>query len=243
MKAATVHRSLWWAFLGWTLLLFILLPFDIGEAQVKLWTSQPAVQNVLLGILKAADAVWLVLAAAFLYFYIIRLEGVNVARRAALTLLIGSGVVLAINLKTGFPLGPLIYTSQLGARISGVPFSIPLLWLVIIVAARYSVLHFWEHAQRWQIAVGTGLLAVLTDLSLEWVAWKVRAYWLWYFPLANTPDWPPLQNFAVWFVLAAALAWFAFPAARPFSRHQKPLIMLGLINLLFWLTLALRLSR
>lgn len=243
MKTAIIQRWLWRIFLLWTLAIFYVLPFDVGEAQIKLWITQPDFQSLFLRILKVLDAGWIVLAAANIYFYLIQQEGLNAARRSGAILLFGISLVLGIGVNTGQPFGPFVYTSQLGAKIFGVPFSVPLLWLVIITAARYSVLNFFEHARRWQIAVVTGLLVTAVDVSLEWIAWRIRGYWLWYFPLAKTPDWPPLQNYLAWFLLTTLLTWVAFPAARPVGKHWRPVIMLVLINLLFWLTIALRLGR
>ncbi|MEO7932680.1 MAG: carotenoid biosynthesis protein [Chthoniobacterales bacterium] len=242
MRTETLHRWLWRTFLFWTLVEGVVLTFDIGAAQAK--NGAPSgLQSTCIALLRATDAIWIVLAAAFVYIDLIRREGLPVARRAAIAILLGSGLVAGLGAKTGFPFGPFIFTGQMGAKIAGVPFAVPLLWMVILVASRYTVLHFWEHARRWQIAVGTGLLAVATDASLEWIAWKIRAWWLWYFPLANTPNWPPLQNFPSWFCLAALLAWFAFPASRPVGRHIQPVILLGLLNLVFWVTLAVRWPR
>jgi uncharacterized membrane protein len=238
MKTATLHRWIWRALLVWTLVEGVVLPFDIGATQVK--NIPLALQSSCIALLQASDTIWIVLATAFVYIDLIRREGLPVARRAALAILLGSGLAAALGAKTGFPYGPFIFTSQLGAKIAGVPFAVPLLWLVIVATARYAVLHFWEHARRWQIALGTGFLAAATDASLERVAWKIRAWWLWYFPLANTPDWPPLQNYPSWFCLAALLAWVAFPSSRPVGRHEKPVVLLGLLNLVCWITLAVR---
>ncbi len=242
MNSQKISNWLWWLFLIWTAIGFWVMPFDIGAAEIKSWIDWLPLQNVLLAVLRISDALWMVFAAAFTYFYLVRHEGLVVARRAALIILAGSALLEWIGVKTGYPFGPYIYTDRIGTRIFGLPFTIPLAWLVIVACARYTVLTFREHATRWQIALGTGLLAVLTDISLEWVAWKIRAYWLWYFPLANTPDWPPLQNYLSWFVFATLFAWIAFPGARPVGRHWRPVILLAAINLLFWVTILLRLG-
>ncbi len=240
MKTATLRRWLWLAFLAWTAFALVVLPFDVGPAEISHWIAVPALRAALVALLQVTEAVWLVLAAANLYFYIVDREDLAVARRAAIVLLAGTGLALGVGVATGLPFGPFIFTGRLGAKLFGVPFSAPLLWFVIIAAARYTVLHFWEHAQRWQIALASGMLVVGTDLSLEWVAWRIRGLWLWWFPLANTPNWPPPQNFLTWFLLAPLLVWLAFPPTRAAGRHPRPALILLALNVLLWLTLVAR---
>ncbi len=235
--AEKIRRLLWGTLVFWTCLLGVLMVFDLGEAQV----NALQLSSFFSRILQAADVIWIGLAAAFVYFYLIRHEGIAAARRATIAILLGSFFVSLLSLRTGFPLGPLIYTARLGTRLAGVPFGVPLLWLVVVVCARYVVLHLLTHAKRWQIALGGGFLAATTDIALEWIAWKIRVWWLWYFPLANTPDWPPLRNVATWFLLSALFIGVAFPSARPVGKHWKPVLFLAAMNLLFWLTIALRL--
>ena len=235
--AEKIRRVLWGTLVFWTCLLGVLMAFDIGETQV----NALKLGSFLGRLMQAADVIWIGLAATFAYFYLIRHEGLKVARRATISILLGSFFVSALSLRTGFPLGPLVYTTHLGTRLFGVPFGVPLLWLVVVVCARYCVIHFWEHATRWQLALVGGFLAVATDASVEWIAWKIRAWWLWYFPLANTPNFPPLRNYLTWFLLAALFIGVAFPSARPVGKHRQPVILLVAMNAIFWLTIALRL--
>lgn len=85
-------------------------------------------------------------------------------------------------------------------------------------------------------------VSVLTDLNLEFVAWKVRGYWVWY-PHAATdvPGWPPLQNYVAWFVLSFLLTALLPPnyglrLRRPAA--NRPILVLALMNALFLLVHA-----
>ena len=123
------------------------------------------------------------------------------------------------------------------------PFTIPLAWLIIILCGRYLVLRLQPAAARWQVALGVAAVASLTDLNLEFVAWKVRGYWIWYPGAPAPPAWPPLQNYASWFAAAFLLAWLLPPnyelrSHRPAA--SRPIAILALINGLFLLTQTLR---
>ena len=50
-----------------------------------------------------------------------------------------------------------------------------------------------------RIESGPANLRLLTDAHLELLAWKVRAWWIWYPALAPAPSFPPWQNYATWF--------------------------------------------
>src|SRR2546423_1412866 len=78
---------------------------------------------------------WLLAAATSLVGLARRLPGQNVAMSSALVTVLSGGVA-AIATKTGVPFGPRRYTDALGAMILGVPWSIPLLWLLVIVNGR-----------------------------------------------------------------------------------------------------------
>ncbi len=118
-----------------------------------------------------------------------------------------------------------------------VPVAIPLAWLVVVLCGRNLVLRLRPHASRLEIALGVALTAVLTDLNLESVAWKIRGYWLWYPAQAQhpPPDWPPARNYVAWFVLSFALA-LVLPSDHTLRTRQpsrwRPILTLLLLNAL-----------
>jgi uncharacterized membrane protein len=246
-RAARVEFALekwaWRLFLIWTLVGFIVMPLEIGEAQMREWFPSALLQDAAVRFLKMSDAVWLVLAAMNTYFCLVAAEGIATARRWSFLILLSSAALEAVGAMTGFPFGPYAYTDNMGVRIAGVlPFTIPLAWLVIVITARFSVLRVFPNANRWQLAFGIASLALVTDWNLEFVAWKVRAYWIWYPQDLEPPTSPPWQNYATWFAAAFLLS-LALGEGRMAGLRRpswKPVFILGLINALF---LCVRLAR
>ncbi len=236
----------WTLFLIWTAVGVIVMPLGIGETQVHHWLPGHAeAAGAAVGLLHAADAVWMGLAAVVVYFHTVAAEGLATARRWALIILVGSAFFEWMGARTGFPFGSYSYTDRFGWRLGGVlPVAIPLAWLVVLLCGRYLVQTLWPDANRWQLAAGAAAVAVLTDLNLEFVAWKVRGYWVWT-PHAGVggPDGPPLQNYAAWYALSLALSAllppdYALRLRRP--SPMRPILVLALTNALFLLVRAVR---
>ena len=230
---------IWLAFLVWTAIGFAVLPLDIGERQTRTWIANQTLRRAACGFLEQADAIWILLAAVNVYLHAAAAEGLATARRWALIILAASAAFETAGVRTGFPFGSYRYTHHFGYLVGGVlPAAIPLAWLVILLCGRYLVLAIRPHAKRWELAFGVAGCAVLTDLNLEFVAWKVRRYWLWYPALtaAGAPAWPPWQNYASWFLLSFLLTLvlpqnYELRLRRPAS--TRPIWILGLMNLLF----------
>lgn len=233
----------WIVFLIWTGVGFAVMPLGIGETDVRRWLADGMLRSAILSLLHLSDAIWILLAAVVTYFHAASAEGLATARRWALIILLGSTCFEWIGAQTGFPFGPYRYTDHFGWRIAGVlPLAIPLAWFTIIVCGRYLTLRVWPDATRLQTALGVAVAALLTDLNLEFVAWKVRGYWLWY-PDAHgaVPSWPPLQNYVAWFILSFALA-YVLPPNYALRLHRplptRPILVLALMNTLFLVVAA-----
>lgn len=239
-----VRDAFWWCFLIWTFVGFFVMPMGIGAHWIRENIGIVSLQGPLISFLSISDAIWMVLAAGVVYFQALRREGPRRARVWALVIIVGSALAESIGAMTGFPFGSYKYTDNLGWRILGVlPFTIPLAWLVIVFAARDLLLNFLPQIGRWKLALGVGGIALLTDLNLEFVAWKVRAYWVWYpFERGPIPSWPPWQNYVSWFVLATLFALVTRPTKAPagLSERWRPPLVLLLMNLLFLVVLAVR---
>ena len=237
----------WTLFLVWTAVGVVVMPLGIGETQVRGWLAGHAdAADAAVGFLRAADAVWMLLAAVVVYFHTVTAEGLPTARRWAVIILGGSAFFEWVGARTGFPFGPYAYTDRFGWRIGGVlPLAIPLAWLVILLCGRCLVRRIWPDAARLPLALGVAAVAVLTDLNLEFVAWKVRGYWVWYPGAgASAPGSPPLQNYAAWFALSFALAALLPPNHALRLRRpspSRPILVLALMNALFLLVRAARL--
>ena len=228
----------WWLFLGWTAIGFIVMPLGINGESFNRWLAPGPAREALEALLHVSDAIWIYLAAVVVYLHTAAAEGLATARRWAFILLLGSGCLEWIGARTGYPFGPYRYTDNFGWRIGGIlPVSIPLAWMVVILCGRSLILRCRPTSTRGELALGVAVIAVLTDLNLEAVAWKVRGYWTWY-PDARPPlpPWPPVQNYLSWFGLSFVLA-YALPrndALRLGSPSpHRPTFVLLLMNALF----------
>ena len=227
----------WLLFLVWTAVGFVVMPLGITPAQARAGLGAGPLGGVAAAILEVSDAVWMGLAAATVYFHAVGSEGLPTARAQAVVVLFASTVFEWVGAQTGFPFGPYVYTEHFGPRIVGVvPVAIPLAWLVVILCGKNLVGLLHPTAGRLTTAVGVGVVAVLTDLNLEPVAWHIRQYWLWY-PLQVPPpsENPPWQNYAAWFVLSFALA-VVLPSDSSLRPRRptrwRPVVLLTLLNTL-----------
>lgn len=238
-QAHLIHMTnlVWIFFCIWTAVAFVVMPFEIGETWVRENMPLPQLIEPAVRLIQWGDAIWMVLAALNVYLFMVMHLGINTARMWAVIIIVLTGGIEIIGETTGFPFGPYKYTDNLGGRLFGIlPFTIPLAWMVVIVGARFLVLKIFPAWTRWKVSLGVGFLALLTDLNLEFIAWKIRAYWIWYpgwdLPL---PTWPPLQNYVSWFVIATLVcAILPEPRRQPSARAAwRPILVFLLINLLF----------
>ena len=234
----TAADFFWRLFLVWTAIGFVVMPLGIGEPQVNRWLSDGTARRTFLAVLSVSDAVWISLAAILTYLHTAAAEGLRTARLWALIILFGSAAAEWIGTRTGYPFGPYRYTEHFGWRIGGVlPVAIPLAWLVILLCGRVLILRIWPTASRTVVALGVAVVALLTDLNLEFVAWKIRGYWIWYPAMTGPiPAWPPTQNFVAWFVLSFLLVLALPPNYDLRTQHppiHRPIGTLFLMNALF----------
>lgn len=237
-----ITNGLWALFLVWTLVGLLIVPFNINDYNIADFTSQPHLISLGKWLLPLADAIWVTLAGITTYFLMVRMEGLDRGRTMAGVILIVAAALELLNAATGLPFGKLLYTDNMGARVFGLmPFTIPFAWLAILGGFRQLLVQLNLPWNRWGHAALIAALAVITDLNLEQIAWKVRQYWIWYPGRIELPypEWPPLQNFISWFILAFALA-ATFPRPRGGFPPQLPAWQLGtiplIINLLFLVT-------
>lgn len=245
---APADNFFWYAFLVWTLIGALVMPFGIGESTVRRMIASDVMADAIAMVLRPADAIWMVLAFGVVYLHVARERGLAVARMWGLVILLGSGAIEAVGALTGWPFGPYHYTDNLGLRLFGVlPFTIPLAWFVIVATAHCAIQALRPAWARWRQALAVGAVATLTDLNLEFIAWKARAYWIWYPPgseqAADPPAWPPLQNYVSWFAVAFVLS-LALTGGRAVRSAGgatsprfplRPVVVLGLMNALFLL--------
>jgi len=186
---------------------------------------------------------WFLAAATSLFGLARRLPGQNLIMATTLITAI-SFTIIVVAEKTRVPFGPRVYTDALGGRIFGVPWPMPLLWLVVVVNSRgvaRLILRPWRKTTYygfWVIGLAS-LLAVLFDAGLEPFATRSRHYWSWQANI-NVPGWysAPWVNFLGWFVTALGILAFTTPwlinkqpVKQPTDYH--PLVTWLLLSLYF----------
>lgn len=197
--------SLWIFFLILSALMAPVWAFDIGEAQIRSAIAVPELREALLWLSGIIDVVWMAVAAVVVYSSLVRKAGLSAARRMGALVLGCSWLVGALSVWSGWPLGQIHFTSRFGALFGAVSLGWLLLWCVVIFGARDAALALLPRASHPQTALLAALLAGLTDLNLEPLASKTRAWWLW---MERTPHpFAALQSSLVWCLAGLALAW------------------------------------
>jgi uncharacterized membrane protein len=150
--------------------------------------------------------------------------------------LVGGVAVLfeALGLATGFPYGEYRYSDTLGPTLLGVPFLVPLAWLMMAWPSRVLAARLAPRSRPARVLAATYVFAawdVVLDPQL------VQAgYWRWAHPSPGLPGIPtvPLTNLAGWLlaglVLMTLLDLLAGPAGH--GSDAAPLLVLG------WMTLG-----
>ena len=135
----------------------------------------------------------------------------------------------AVGLATGFPYGSYTYSDTLGPTLLGVPFLVPLAWLMMAWPS-------WVLAARLARPVRSGLrrpvrVAVATAVFAAWDVvldpQMVQAgYWTWADPSPGLPgiDTVPLTNLAGWLLAGALLMSLLDLLVHRASRSGAPLI-------------------
>lgn len=223
----------WGLLIAWSGIVAILWAFDVRGAEVQARITHPELDAALRWVLDAADLIWISLAAGNVYFCLVAAQGLSTARRWALVIIGGAAAAAAILVWIGGPLGPVRYTDRLGPKLGPVPCALPLLWIVVVLGGRALLLRLLPRASHGQIALGVGLLAALTNLTLEPVAWTQRLWWTWRASAESpAPALFPLPSAAAWLILGAALAYALREqrVVRSAAPSLKPALVLGMLH-------------
>ncbi len=226
-----IASGLWIFFLLVTVAIAAVWSCGIGDATLEKWVTSPDLRAALLWLNTIGDFAWITLAAINVYLCLAEEEGLPTARRWTLIIV---GGVLAIGFSR-FPLGAIQYGRQLGVEIGDVPLGLALFWFAAIIGGRETMLRFFPRFSHGEVALGTGILAFLTDLNLEPIAAKVRAFWFWRASSPTLPPIfdPPLTNSVVWGVAAGVLAVFLREenvAASVQPRSWKPVVTFAIFQ-------------
>ena len=218
--------AVWIGFWVWTVLAGTVWIAGIGDAEVASWTHRhfasggeaivgevSPLERALSLILAIIDPVWIVLAAVNAYLSLAGEEGLAHARRWSGWVLAAGLATAWLTVKTGWPLGALLYTTRLGPRLGPVPLGYPLLWLVLILGGRELSRRCSPRVAHWQIAAMTGALVFLSDLNLEPIACQRRVWWLW---IADRPD---AVHYLAYALIGTALAWLCRSGGERLRQH------------------------
>ncbi len=159
---------------------------------------------------------WLLGAASSAVGLARRLPEQNVFVSAIVIAAISTAIAVAGE-KTGVPFGPRIYTDVLGAKILDLPWTVPLLWLAVIINGRgvaRLIMRPWRKTTYygfWVIGL-TCALSVVFDAGLEPFATQVRRYWFWG-ARVSVLNWyaAPWVNFLGWFATTLGILGFTTP--------------------------------
>lgn len=190
------------------------------------WLRGAELRAALASLSRALDAAWITLGAVNVYLALVRTEGLAVARRWGAIVLGASIGIAALSVATALPLGPVHFTTGLGVKIGPVPFALPFLWLLVVAGAREVVWRALPRLGHGPTAALTGLLCGLSSVLFDPVAWKVRAWWLWYPAQFHAPASTPWTAHATWLAAGAALAFLLRPehvVPRTIRRPVEPL--------------------
>jgi putative membrane protein len=161
------------------------------------------------------------------------------ARTGAGVLLVTAATAVvfeSVGLATGFPYGQYTYSDDLGPTLLGVPFLVPLAWLMMAWPS-WLLAHRLTHGRAARVGVAAAVFAAW-DVVLD--PQMVQAgYWTWAHPRPSLPgiDTVPLTNLAGWLLAGLVLMTLldllvARTASGPDTGDGAPLLVLG------WMTLG-----
>jgi uncharacterized membrane protein len=178
---------LWVFFLVVSVAAGVVWAFGIGDAHLAEWVGNKDLSLTLQWMVRWLDFTWIVLGAINVYVCLAAREGLGQVRAWTMMVFVGVlALVMASNF-SGYPLGRIQYSVQLGPKIGLVPIGLPFLWLTLFGGARETALRLFPKISYGQAALIAALLVLLLDLSLEPLAAKLRGWWFWRATEAGQP--------------------------------------------------------
>jgi hypothetical protein len=125
------------------------------------------------------------------------------------------------------------FGSSLGARLAGVAIGWMLLWAVLVIGARETVLRFRPRTSHSQVALFSAAMVLLLMINLEAPARFIRGWWVWHAGAARASASMPWWSAIAWFVWPWLLA-FAMRekdvASGAVARSWRPAVILALLS-------------
>jgi uncharacterized membrane protein len=185
-----------------------------------------------------------VLGAALSVVHAALSRGVGTGVGVLLVVAVTAVAFEALGLATGFPYGAYAYGDALGPTLLGVPFLVPLAWLMMAWPSRLLAERLTRSARPARRAAARVAVA-----AAVFAAWDVvldpqmvqAGYWTWAHPRPGLPgiDTVPLTNLAGWLLAGAALMGLLDVLVARTSVPDAPRIGAGAPFLaLAWMTLG-----
>ena len=152
--------------------------------------------------LEWANSVFIITAGILGWIYFIRLFGTLHGTLISLLIFVGSFAIEYVGSTYSLLFGSYYYTDYFAPNLLGVPVAIGFAW-VMVIATSHAIVHAFPLKTSWLKAIAGGFLAVLFDLVLDPVSYRVKSYWIWedsgfYYDI-------PITNFTGWFITAFVL--------------------------------------
>ncbi|MCP8968262.1 carotenoid biosynthesis protein [Ectobacillus ponti] len=190
--------------------------------------------------LEWANVVFLMLAGSLGVIYFCQSYGTRKGLLASLVIFTVSMYTEYLGTTHGLIFGKYVYTTDFGLLLFGVPFTIGFAWL-LVMSTSHALLQVIRPPGLLLHAVYGGIIAVVMDLVLDPVSFKVKNYWVWqdsgaYYGI-------PAQNFVGWFLVAAVLHLFLYRYLQNGRTEDHPvwhkrMILLYLLILAMFMLLA-----
>ncbi len=172
-------------FLIWYVIGIILLAFDLLPSWLE-W----------------ANAVFLILAGTIGFIYFLNRFGKTAGITIGSIIFFSTFIVEGAGANSGFLFGSYDYTDHFAPNVFGVPIAIGFAWLMVVATSHVLA--------RWIFPTGTigyavtgGIGAVIMDLIIDPVAYRIKSYWIW-----EDTGWYygiPWTNFFGWFLVSFVL--------------------------------------
>ncbi len=226
---------LWGVFIAWTAWLAVVWIVPVGPNALGLSEGVAPPKNAdlrraALLLANYADLVWLALATMNLHLVFTAAHGLRTAR-SWLAFSAGGALVLGVvNAKTGAVFGSLYFGSALGAKFLGVAIGWVLLWAVLVLAARESVLWLRPRASHGLTTVLSSVIVLVSVWNLEWPARFVRGWWVWQAGDFSGVPWRFWIAWAIWPALLVFSLREKNVVTSVAARSKRPMILLAALN-------------
>ncbi|MFJ7667408.1 carotenoid biosynthesis protein [Lysinibacillus sp. NPDC097195] len=195
--------------------------------------------NLLPTWLEWANSVFIITAGILGIIYFVRGFGVGQGLTISILIFIITFIVEYLGSAHSVFFGSYHYTQYFAPNLLGVPVAIGFAWIMVL-ATSDAIVRAMPLTNRWIHSILAGLLAVVFDLVLDPVSFKVKSYWIWeeggyYYDI-------PFTNFLDWFLTAFVLHRFIsllFKRRQADRQWQQRMFLLYCLMIVMFASIAL----